>query len=237
MGSDFWVELFDWNQIEQAKSLGKARIDLEALEPFESVEQVLPLSHHKHGDKGTVRVRLLFSPEIIMKERKNTSTFNTAGRAATQIGHIPMSAGRGVVQGVTGVFRRGKGTNSTVSEDDEDGPATATIEKTPTTSRFLGRKASMASIDERRALRASPSNGALSVDQNGDGVTESGTVRVSIISCKDLGQSDVKPYATVRVGDKEYKTKHGQKTASPEWYEICFMLTEMRELIVLEIQE
>lgn len=225
MGSDFWIELFDWNQIEQAKSLGKARIDLEQLEPFESVEQIVHLSSPKHGDKGTVRVRLLFSPEIILKERKNTSTFNTAGRAATQIGHIPMSAGRGVVQGVTGVFRRGKGTNSNASESEEDGertPATATLDKTPTISRFLGKKPSMASIHEMPSIRAGTAtvgNGSLGADQNTDGSSlEPSAVRVSVLSCKDLSQSDVKPYATVRVGDKEYKTKHGQKTSCPEWY-------------------
>ncbi|KAK7694283.1 hypothetical protein QCA50_001464 [Cerrena zonata] len=226
VGSDFWLELFDWNQIEQAKSLGKARIDLEQLEPFESVEQVVHLSSPKHGDKGTVRVRLLFSPEIILKERKNTSTFNTAGRAATQIGHIPMSAGRGVVHGVTGVFRRGKGTNSNASEDDDDGPLTATLDKTPTVSRFLGRKPSTASINEQQAIRAgtvSTGNGNLGVEQNADSPNgshfEPASVRVSILSCKDLSQSDVKPYATVRVGDKEYKTKHSQKTSCPEWNE------------------
>lgn len=220
--------MFDWNQIEQAKSLGKARIDLEQLEPFESVEQVVHLSHPKYGDKGTVRVRLLFSPEIILKERKNTSTFNTAGRAATQIGHIPMSAGRGVVHGVTGVFKRGKRTDSNASQDlddDDNVPVTATPERS-FTSKFLGKKASIASLGERNSIpagTATTANGNLGFDPSVDGANGGGNrpepaaVKVTVISCKDLSPADVKPYATVRVGDREFKTKHGQKTSCPEW--------------------
>jgi len=40
------------------------------------------------------------------------------------------------------------------------------------------------------------------------------------LDAKDLiGGSDVKPYAIVRIGDKEYKTKHAGKTVAPEWNE------------------
>ncbi|CAL1696266.1 unnamed protein product [Somion occarium] len=223
VGSDFWIELFDWNQIEQAKSLGKTKIDLAELEPFESVERVLHLSSTKIGDKGRVYVRLLFSPEIVMKERKNTSTFNTAGRAATQIGHIPVSAGRGVVQGVAGVFRRGKG--SSVSESDDEGPGTA-----------IPKKISFADKVDRSAIPDLPSGSASqpvgmgatlgaegAVFSGGESANghqfEAGVIRVTVLGAKDLLAQDVKPYAIVRIGDKEYKTKHAQKTSTPEWNE------------------
>jgi hypothetical protein len=39
------------------------------------------------------------------------------------------------------------------------------------------------------------------------------------MDAKDLiGGQDVKPYAVVRVGEKEFKTKHAGKTVAPEWY-------------------
>jgi len=43
---------------------------------------------------------------------------------------------------------------------------------------------------------------------------------VSVLDAKDLiGGQDVKPYAVVRVGEKEFKTKHAGKTVAPEWNE------------------
>jgi len=104
--AEFSVEIFDWNQIEQAKSLGTASIDVADLEPFQASERVLNLVTAKHGEKGQIRVRLMFQPEIIAKSRKNTSTFSAAGRAMTTIGSLPVGAGKGVIHGVTGVFKK-----------------------------------------------------------------------------------------------------------------------------------
>lgn len=201
------MELFDWNQIEQAKSLGSGRIDLESLEPFHGVEQDIPLSHNKHGDKGYVHVMLTFRPEIIAKARKNTSTFSTAGRAMTQIGHIPVGAGKGVFNGVTGVFRRSNGSDS------ED-------ERTPVAKDYSNVPAGQASQAPGSATLMPVSATYPTFNGNGTSSTtssEPGILKVTVIDAKDLSQSDVKPYALVRVGDKEQKTKH-VKSAVPEWY-------------------
>ena len=205
--------MFDWNQIEQAKSLGNARIDLSALEPFEASEMDVKLAHQKHGEKGYVRVRLLFQPEIIAKTRKNTSTFSTAGRAMTQIGHIPVGAGKGVIHGVTGVFRRGTGSESDSPERSPDkvtrelpaGQASFPV----TGGQTLAPSAALAPMN--------PSVTIVNGGGAGNGLsTGPGTLRVTILEAKDLSQDEVKPYATVRVGDKEFKTKH-VKSSSPEW--------------------
>ena len=55
--------------------MGEAKIDVSDLEPFEAAERTLPLVHDKHGEEGSIQVRLMFQPEIIVKSRKNTSTF------------------------------------------------------------------------------------------------------------------------------------------------------------------
>jgi hypothetical protein len=48
---------------------------------------------------------------------------------------------------------------------------------------------------------------------------ESGVLRVSILDAKDLINGlDVRPYAVVRIGGKEFRTKHAGKTVAPEWY-------------------
>lgn len=202
-GADFQLEVFDWNQIEQAKSLGSAKIDLESVEPFTAVERTLPLSHHKHGDKGEVRIRLLFTPEIIVKSRKNTSTFSTAGRAMTQIGHIPVGAGKGVLHGVTGVFKRhgdGSGSDSDSDGDRRELPAGVVSKQV-----------------DYAAEGTSPPNTFPSVNEGGAHSRDPGTLRVVVKDAKDLSMSDIKPYVLVRVGDKEHKTKHSHKTAAPEW--------------------
>ncbi|KAJ6575507.1 C2 domain-containing protein [Mycena sp. CBHHK59/15] len=199
VAADFSLELFDWNQLGTAETLGVAQINLADLEPFESVERTLDLVSSQ-GQHGHVRVRLMFQPEIIAKSRKSTSTFSTAGRAMTQFGGLPVSAGKGVLQGVTGVFKKPK--------DDEHIP--------PPVPDVPAGQAShpIAQSDGLRADAASLSN-----SHDTSPSAEPGTLRVTIMDAKDLSSGDCKPYATVRLGDKEFKTKPTHKTATPEWNE------------------
>ncbi|OCH88587.1 tricalbin [Obba rivulosa] len=213
VGADFTLEVFDWNQIEQAKSLGSGSIDLSDLEPFQAAERSIPLSHAKHGEKGSVRVRLLFQPEIIVKTRKNTSTFSTAGRAMTQIGHLPVGAGKGVIQGVTGVFKKEKDFARGPSPDLSDDDKTPTVSSLPSgqASEPIGATGAQAADGMFAAMNGSAAQQALS--------SEPGTLRVTVLDAKDLSTSDTKPYVVLRVGDKECKTKSVSKTAAPEWNE------------------
>ncbi|CAA7258740.1 unnamed protein product [Cyclocybe aegerita] len=203
VAADFSVEVFDWNQIEQSKSLGSGSIDIADIEPFEAKEVLVNLSHTKHGEKGQVRLRLVFQPEIIAKSRKNTSTFSTAGRAMTTIGGLPINAGKGVFHGVAGVFKRDK-------DQDEDSPPAVPAELPQ------GQASQPAGLsDHMVAAHASfPSTENVNAPS-----TEPGSLRVTVLDVKDFTHTDVKPYATIRVGDKEYKTKHTGKTSAPEWNE------------------
>ncbi|KAF6766075.1 transmembrane protein [Ephemerocybe angulata] len=198
VGSEFKVELFDWNQIEQAKSLGEGVIDLASIEAFELSEQNIPLYTPKHGQKGHVRVRLVFQPAIIAKTRKNTSTLTSTGRALTQIGGLPARGGTRVLN----VFKRNKHKGDLLL-----------VSQVPSgqASKPIG-----AGDEQLNAgVAAFPSI------ENGYQVTgaEPGTLRVTVVDAKDLGSSDWKPYVTFRVGDKEHKTKHTGRTATPEWNE------------------
>lgn len=213
VGADFNLEVFDWNQIEQAKSLGMAKIDLADMEPFVGVEKELPLSHSKYGEKGRVSLRLMFQPEIIVKSRKNTSTFSTAGRAMTQIGHIPGAAGKGVIHGVTGVFRRVGGSGTDSDSDDERTAALKNLPAAGQASQAIGGVVGGA-LDP--AAAAFPGTNGSPYQGDGQHLTEPGTLRVTVLDAKDLSMNDIKPYVTVRVGDKEQKTKH-LKTPMPEW--------------------
>lgn len=216
--------MFDWNQIEQAKSLGAGRIALADLEPFQASERAIALSSPKHGEKGAVRVRLLFQPEIIAKTRKNTSTFSSAGRAMTQIGHIPVGAGRGVIHGVTGVFRRGSGHGEGHAHEDagagmfdeEDRASVASVPAGQASQPVGALSASATAGAEGAVFPSLPSaNGAGPTP--GLGQEGHGTLRVVVMDAKDLSAGDAKPYVVVRVGDREHKTRHASKTAAPEW--------------------
>lgn len=209
VGADFTVEIFDWNQIEQAKSLGIAKIDLADIEPFTAIERTLSLTSNKHGEKGQIRIRLMFQPEIIAKSRKNTSTFSTAGRAMTQIGSIPLGAGKGVFHGVTGVFKRNKDDDS---EPENEAPSGQASQPIPIGNGENG----------NGNFTAFPTSDSGASIDNGGGGGEPGTLRVTVLDAKDLPSNDYKPYAIIRIGDKEVKTKHTGKTATPEWYVDAF---------------
>ncbi|KAI0274871.1 tricalbin [Gloeopeniophorella convolvens] len=213
VGADFQIEVFDWNQIEQAKSLGSAKISLEDIEPFVAVDRVIPLSSDKRGSKGEIKISMVFQPGIIVKSRKNTSTFSAAGRTMTAIGSAPLHAGKGVFHGVAGVFKRGKDSDDDHSIFGRDVPVSE--------SKFIpdipGTQASQPVGDGERLGAAGLTS---SVANNHSAPAEPGTLKVTVIDAKDLvGGSDVKPYAVVRVGDKEHKTKHAGKTVAPEWNE------------------
>ncbi|KAJ7139747.1 C2 domain-containing protein [Mycena epipterygia] len=198
VAADFSLEIFDWNQLGTAETLGEAQINLADFEPFESVERTLDLVSSK-GQHGHIRVRLMFQPEIIAKSRKSTSTFSTAGRAMTQFGGLPVTAGKGVLHGVTGVFKKGP------KEEDHLAPTSVPDVPSGQASHPIGQP------DTLRADASPFSHEAAS--------GEPGTLRVTVLDAKDLASGDSKPYATIRLGDKEYKTKPTHKTATPEWNE------------------
>ncbi|KAF9023422.1 tricalbin [Hymenopellis radicata] len=206
VGADFTVEVFDWNQLEQAKSLGEGRIDLAEVEPFEALERDIQLSSAKHGKKGQVHIRMMFQPEIIAKSRQKTSTFSSAGRAMTQIGGLPVSAGKGVIHGITGLFG---------GKDDDD--TRHTHHAPPVPSAPAGQASHPIGQPDSEGAKAFPtvkSMGSL------EGTSQDpGTLRVTALDAKDLSSSESKPYVTIRVGDREVKTKHVGKTATPEWNE------------------
>lgn len=197
------MEVFDWNQLEQAKSLGVGYIPLDDLTAFEGVERTISLSSEKHGEKGHIHLRMLFRPEIIVKARKNTSTFSVPGRVITQIGTLPMEAGKGVLQGVGSLFKKEP------SRRLPSLPETALLQHTP--DQPAGQPVGSEPLHTVTS--------AESLHAPGPQSSQSGSLRVVVLGANDLQAHDVKPYAIVRVGGMEHKTKHGHsKTSSPEWY-------------------
>jgi Ca2+-dependent lipid-binding protein len=220
VAAQFQLEVLDWNQIEQSKSLGTAWIQLDDLEPFQGVERIVRLSNTRHGEKGEIRMRLTFTPEVIYKTRQKTSTFSsatfsTAGRAMTQIGGMPVGVGKGVAGGVGKVFRKDHVKNSPTMDSALDVVVEPPSGPPPLPNGSPPRQAAVAMF---------PSTSKSSIDTS---PAEPGTLRVTIIDGNNVSDDGdpVKPYVTVRVADKEQKTKHVGKTTQPEWcvqvYALC----------------
>lgn len=199
------MEVFDWNQIEQSKSLGVGRITLDDLEPFEAAERVVNLSTEKHGEKGQVYIRMTFAPEIVAKSRRTTSTFSAAGRAMTQLGALPMGAGKGVIHGVGGIFRKDFFHHHDKSSEHLTPPTEPPLPEHPEPTSNSARESAVFPSTESGPVGA------------GGPPSEPGSLRVVVSSAKGLPGGDMRPYVTLRVGDREFKTKHGTRTSTPEW--------------------
>jgi hypothetical protein len=125
----------------------------------------------------------------------------------TQIGGLPLGAGQKVKGGVGGIFKKDHAQNSSID-------SAYNVESPPVV------QVSPPSGDGMKApgLASFPSHSGSSIEGS---TTEAGTLRVTVISGQDISDDgdQVKAYVTVRIGDKEQKTKHAGKTTSPEWSE------------------
>ena len=127
----------------------------------------------------------------------------------TAIGSAPINAGRGVFHGVAGVFKRGRDSDDDFFALGAQPEAKAAIPEHPVT------QASQPLGDGEHLGVPTVTSGVIGHNTP----LEHGTLKVLVLDAKDLtGGSDVKPYAIVRIGDKEHKTKHAGKTVAPEWY-------------------
>lgn len=223
VAADFQLEVFDWNQLEQAKSLGAGRIDLEAVEPFRGTEVSIPVTHGKHGEKGWIRVHLNFQPEIIVKSRAKTSTFSSAGRAMTQVSSLPLHAGKGVFQGVTRVFGRGGGGGNHSSDDG------SIVDVGEMASAQASKPTGAGGIGVGEDVFTGPGQGISGAGGQGNGhLTEPGIVKVTVLDAKDYNPNGdgLKPYVILKSGDKEHKTSHRHKSTGSEctWNEQCVFM-------------
>ena len=232
------LEVFDWDQFGANESLGKAKIDLEALEPFTPSRISVPLLTSKHGQKGTVNLSLLFTPQIVAKSRKSTSTFSTAGRAVTQVGAAPLNVGKGVVggvgaagkgvvggvgavgKGVKGVFGGRKKSVGEASLPPASGAANASGVPVPAIPAIIEPTGAAAAAPGIEGYSAANESQTFPQAEVASGSGLEGTLRVTGLCGRAMVDSDgdqIKPYVVVTVGGKEVKTKHLNKTNAPEW--------------------
>jgi len=92
--SKFVCEVWDWDFGDKSDFLGKADINLELLEPFTQKEVTLGLD----GKSGAVRLRMLFTPEYVTRQRQGSSTFHgTFATPGKVVGAPVKGIGKGAV--------------------------------------------------------------------------------------------------------------------------------------------
>lgn len=123
----------------------------------------------------------------------------------TQLGGLPVSAGKGVLQGVTSVFKHKDRDHGSLDSQPHIPPvptvSAATVHEAPTNS----------SLDPSLVTLPTKS----SIDSNAPPSNEPGALKVVVVGASLNDES--KAYIVLRVGDKEVKTKYSIKTAHPEW--------------------
>ena len=189
-----------------------------------SVEKTVYLQHAKLGNKASIRLRFLFTPEVITKSRKPTSTFSTAGRAMTQIGAAPVGVSKSVVSGVgvgVGVVGGVVGKNVMSLFKKEGSRAIAEEQLVQGVLSVSPDTASDPQLAQNGAASGSGVQSLPSPPFSGvNSMTLPGTLRVEVVGGSDLTGGDgdlVKPYVIASVGETEQKTKHVSKTNNPVW--------------------
>jgi len=120
--AQFKVAAWDWDLSSNDDFLGAGAIDLADLEPFSRLEKRITLAGLKPaGQCGTVRIRLLFTPQYIKRVRQGTSTFagTFAGpsRLVSGVTGAPSKFGQGVGKS-TSFLKRGFRSNSSAKKED-----------------------------------------------------------------------------------------------------------------------
>ncbi|KAH8719146.1 hypothetical protein GQ44DRAFT_742030 [Phaeosphaeriaceae sp. PMI808] len=235
--ADFVVNIYDWDFGDKADFLGKSSINLEILEPFQPQEVNLALD----GKSGTVRLRMLFKPNYVVRSRQGSSTFSgtfavpgkVIGAPVKGVGKGAAFVGGGVVRAGTFLGRGFKRRKSRGAAEDDfpDHPDSSTGRPSVDTTTTTTTAAPVISVEPESAVApvptaqpSSPSNhnrhrswGAQSFasrfnDTGAPTAGESGTANITIVSADGFPiGTNVRVF--VRLGSKEiHKTDHIKTT-------------------------
>ncbi|PKS06382.1 hypothetical protein jhhlp_007130 [Lomentospora prolificans] len=221
------VSIWDWDLASQPDPLGEAGISLAELEPFRPMETRVLLD----AKSGSVKLRMVFRPSYVTRQRQGTSTFagtfaSAPGRVVTGVAGAPIKAvgvvGHGVGKGASFIKRGFKG-----KKDDDSNSSTPSIPEVPviTTNGGMGgmkRATGLSLADADSDARPGTSSGAIghsrtrSVGQASvnsmlpPGVT-SGTATFTVVSATGFPTEDDLYVAIVQTAPKHKtvgKTKH-----------------------------
>ncbi|KAK3814034.1 MAG: C2 domain-containing protein [Benniella sp.] len=215
----FTLEVFDWNQMSAAKSLGTATVDIRNIQLVLPNEFWIPLQNK--SNQGEVLLRLSFMPEFLSSNKRASFVSSFIGGGANVIGGGGVGAvGKGLMGGISsgasvlGLNRKERsGSKSSVDAPADVPPSTIPNASAPA----LASSRRISITTSRSRASSSPSDGS-------DTVGEPGNLTIHVIEASGLlgvdksGQSD--PYVKVSVGSKTLlKTKVKKENLAPNWSE------------------
>ena len=218
-GADFMCDVYDWDFGDKADRLGKAKIDLAALEPFQPQEASFPLD----GKSGAVRLKMLFKPAYVTRQRQGSSTFSGTFAPAGKVVGAPVKVVGGVGGGIgkgASFLKRGFTRSNKASRDepmDTNGAITEVTEPTPINTPE-GTPAKAAALTDGATSPLTPSlaphNRTTSFGSNMGGTprgAEAGTAAVTVVGATGYpAAADVRVYVKM-IGGKGSKELHKTK--------------------------
>ncbi|KAI7856792.1 hypothetical protein BDC45DRAFT_502332 [Circinella umbellata] len=209
--ASFRIEVFDWNQIQGDEPIGSGGITLrgDMVESFASKDVNIPLDGVA-GVTGSIRVRFLWQPQLLVKRKTQTSVLGSTTRIGTNTSMSSTSSG-GLGEIASGPKPMKSMSSLVLSEGDGMHSRTVSEAGSGILKRSSTDLASIATtIDDGKHL--SDTTGA------------AGMLTVKIIEARGLqgvdksGTSD--PYVRIRIdGQQVHRTKTIPKTLAPTWNE------------------
>ncbi|KAK4519727.1 casein kinase 2 regulatory subunit [Mucor velutinosus] len=221
--ASFRIEVFDWNQISGDVPLGSGGISIrgDTVESFSARDVDIPLDGQA-GDTGTVRVRLKWEPQLLLRRKMHTTFMGTTRRMTTKMGTTAFnfsqppknttSKSNSIQSKLSGLLDSTSSTSSTAK------PLVDPIHEARETEQEPQHEQQKPVISNRSVQPSQPAEHNFLVK------TSEGTVHIQVVEARNLkGDGDkINPVAIVHLGSKQLlKTKKIKKTPNPSWNETC----------------
>ncbi|GAN04893.1 tricalbin [Mucor ambiguus] len=208
VSASFRIEVFDWNQVSGDVPLGSGGISVrgDTVESFSAHDVDIPLDGQA-GDTGTVRVRLKWEPQLLLRRKMHTTFMGTTRRMTTKMG--------------TTAFNFGQPPKNTTSKSNSiQSKLSGLLDSTSSTSSATKPSSTIHEVKEAEQepqyeqQKPVISNRSVQPSQPADHdflvKTSEGTVHIQVLEAKNLkGDGDkINPVAIVHLGSKQLlKTK------------------------------
>ncbi|KAI8084738.1 C2 domain-containing protein [Halteromyces radiatus] len=240
IGSTLEAIVYDWDQLGNNEELGRGNIPFtgDILESFEAKQ----FDIHLTGGESTLKVRLLWQPQLLKRERQGTSLLNTTTKAFTAVPGAALGAGVSLAgdavglggkvlgtggkavfggvgkfgSGIRGIGSRLGGHRSSVVQDASPGGAVVSGGNgiVDETAHLGSPNNNKSNLDRKKSIDSLQSSSNMSM------IRPNEAIKVSIIGARGL-KDTLDCYVRVKSNSKHslYKSKHIKKSATPEWNE------------------
>ncbi|KAL2257856.1 hypothetical protein VTK26DRAFT_9080 [Humicola hyalothermophila] len=217
-GAQFKATVWDWDFADKPDFLGGADIDLTLLEPFRAREFRYPLD----GKSGSLRLRMLFTPDYVTRTRQGTSTlagtFAVPGKIVTGVAGVPLKGvgvvGHGVGKGASLIKRGFRSIRSDSSSSSSDESSAADVPVITTEAPAAGSKTPPGPANGGHSLHhtRTRSAGASSVRSALVPGASSGTASFTILSAAGFPHGADVYVAVSQIVGRDGQTKQVGKT-------------------------